>query len=244
MSNSKTCLVDGCDNEAYCKGYCRKHYTAFKRHGDANHTKKKKICSVEGCSSKHYGKGLCKLHYEKVRVTGTLEPCSKTRGATPNDYLIHEDYAEIIITDKDGKEKCKTKIDIEDVEKCKPFRWNDSGGYVSSSDGKRLHRFIMNCPDDLIVDHIYHDTLDNRKSELRICTNQQNCMNQVKRSDNTSGEKGISWDKGNEKWRVQIKKEQKRIHIGYYFCMEDAIQARDKAQQSYFGEWAERGKPQ
>lgn len=75
-----------------------------------------------------------------------------------------------------------------------------------------LHRFIINCPDDLEVDHIYHNLLDNRKSQLRITTSIQQKYNTKLRIDNTSGHRGLYWDKERQKWHVSIKNGNEHIH--------------------------------
>jgi HNH endonuclease len=71
-----------------------------------------------------------------------------------------------------------------------------------------MHRFIMGLSyaDGLTVDHINHDTLDNRKSNLRVATYAQNCANRRVRSDNISGIAGLSWNSLLRKWNVQITK--------------------------------------
>lgn len=242
----KCCSVCGKEQKYLSRGMCIKHYTTWKRHGDPNYQKPEKICSVEGCESEHYGNGWCKLHYERNRVYGSTDkPVRPIRSGIikPNEFIIHEEYAEIILRNSEGEEKCRTKIDLDDVDRCKEHCWSDGKGYVSSSKGLRLHRFIMNCPDNLVVDHIYHDTLDNRKSQLRICTGQQNAINQKLRQDNTSGVKGISWCNQANKWRVQIKKHGNRIHIGYFYDIEEARQARIKASEEHFGEYVNHENP-
>jgi hypothetical protein len=119
----------------------------------------------------------------------------------------------------------------------------DNNGYVmysSRKDGlchKYLHRIILDCPDNMMIDHIDHNKLNNMKSNLRICTNQQNNMNASKRKDNTSGVIGVCWYKANEKWMARIKLNSKDIHLGYFDSLEDAAQARKEAEIKYFGEY-------
>ncbi len=49
----KYCKLDNCDIQHYCKGYCQKHFTRFKRHGDPNFIKTKTECDVEKCDNEH-----------------------------------------------------------------------------------------------------------------------------------------------------------------------------------------------
>jgi len=93
-----------------------------------------------------------------------------------------------------------------------------------------LHHLILGKP--LIgyeIDHINHNTLDNRKQNLRFATRSQNGMN--------NKSKGYSWHKSNNKWRVRITTNHKSIFLGYFINEQDAINARKKAEQTYFGEY-------
>lgn len=133
-------------------------------------------------------------------------------------------------------------FDLEDYDKIKDYTWReDKDGYIVTNNKngctRRLHRIITNCPPHLQVDHIYHNTYDNRKEKLRICTNQQNNMNKDKPLNNTSGYKGVSWSKSKKKWHSYIRINKRRIHLGYFDDIADAINARQKAEQKFFGEF-------
>lgn len=100
-----------------------------------------------------------------------------------------------------------------------------------------LHREILK-PDFMFqVDHINHDTLDNRRSNLRFVTASQNQMNRVKRIDNTSGVTGVYWHKRDNIWLSNITVNDKTIHLGYFENFDDAITARKEAELKYFGEY-------
>lgn len=70
-------------------------------------------------------------------------------------------------------------VDDEDYEKVARYRWYCGSGYAISDFGVRMHRFIMNPPQDLVIDHINHDRLDNRRSNLKICTQFENSQNRT-----------------------------------------------------------------
>lgn len=78
----------------------------------------------------------------------------------------------------------------------------------------------------MVVDHVNHDTLDNRKSNLKICTSAENCFNSGINSRNITGYKHISKLKIG-KWRVKIQKNYKNIFCKLANSLEEAIKIRD-----------------
>lgn len=154
-----------------------------------------------------------------------------------NKYNLTEEFG-IGYTNK-GEE---FYFDLEDYELIKDICWNLHDNYIEGKDieGKvvKQHRVIMNAKEGEYVDHINHDTRDNRKCNLRICTNQENCMNRSTPKNNTSGKSGVSWREDMGKWRVRIWKDYKTYTIGHYDTKEEAIKARIDAEKEYFGEFA------
>lgn len=99
----------------------------------------------------------------------------------------------------------EVEIDKEDLEKVSTLKWHlsDTGYAVwrGIKDGKkqtiRMHRLIMNAPKGLVVDHINHNTLDNRKVNLRIVTQSENMRNKDRG-------KGYWYQKQNNNWVVEV----------------------------------------
>lgn len=140
-----------------------------------------------------------------------------------------------------------TTVDAEDYDYLSQFNWHaviaKGTPYAIRKvtiNGKRvvvrLHRVVVNAPDDLSVDHINRNTLDNRKSNLRICTQQENMRNAGMQSRNTSGYRGVSAFKN--KWRAVIYVMKKQTCLGYFDTPEDAARAYDRAALELFGEFA------
>ena len=202
-----------------------------------------KICDVCGAtenetdvinSKKHNGL-YCKRHYNQLYQYGKILKRTKY---DPNEIIKHDNYAEVVLYDIDNEEKARTKIDLEDVDNIKDYKWSlTNKGYVYNHQLGVIHRLIMNCPDDKQIDHINHDKLDNRKENLRICTNRQNNMNKGLYSHNTSGYTGVSWDKEKSKWEASIKVKGVKKHLGYFGTKDDAVDRRKKAEEKYFGEF-------
>ena len=193
-----------------------------------------RTCKVEGCNGKHFSKGYCSKHYQQIRRYGEVQ---RTR-FTPNEIVEHEDYSEIILYDKNCEETARALIDLDDIDKVKDYKWYLRKDYVSNkTNGFNLHRLVMDCPEDMVVDHINHDKLDNRKDNLRICSTRQNTMNQGISKNNTSGITGIGWDKSSNKWIAYIKVNYRQITLGRFTNLDDAIQARMDAEIEYFGEY-------
>jgi hypothetical protein len=136
-------------------------------------------------------------------------------------------------------------VDDDDYEYLSQYKWRgDAKGYarysVYSKPQKKIltvmmHRLILNTPDDLHTDHWNGDRLDNRRSNLRVATMQQNMANQ-KAHGGTSNFKGVGFRHG--LWQAQIGVDQKVLHIGVFDTQRAAAQAYNDAATQYFGEFA------
>ena len=133
-------------------------------------------------------------------------------------------------------------LDLNDVEKVKQYRWYEDCGYaVSRSDGSNLKmsRLIMDAPSGFFVDHINHNTLDNRRDNLRIVTPQQNNMNVRPRDEKGIG--GVHRQNPSGKWRAVISINGRKKHLGLFENFEDAVAARKAAEEKYYGEYRYKG---
>ncbi len=102
----------------------------------------------------------------------------------------------------------------------------------------KMHRFIMNPPRNLQIDHKNHEKLDNRKCNLRICTATQNAANQKPRAGYSSKYKGVRWREDEKVWVSEIKINRKRIYIGRFKKQLLAAIAYDAKAKELFGEFA------
>ena len=181
---------------------------------------------------------MCQKHYKQYRKYGKVLDNNPRTKKDLNEIIEHEDYAEIILYNSQCDEVARALIDLDDVDRVKKHKWYlDYYNYVCSHTYLRIHRLIMDCPDDMVVDHINHNRLDNRKSNLRVCTQQQNNINVSTRKNNTSGYKGVSLDKRRNKWRARVNIDGKEKSLGYYKTKEEAIAARKQAEIEYYGEY-------
>lgn len=239
----KKCCVEKCERESYSKGYCRKHYDQIRWSGKITIEKLPPIqkCKVEECNHDSLTKGYCSKHYMQTRKYGKI---LEETIFDKNVIEIKENYAEIILKNKQKEEVARALIDIEDVEKVKEIKWclitND--GYVKGGIGAKeeilLHRFLFKSNNNELIDHINGNKLDNRKCNLRIVDYSKNAMNSKTPSNNTSGIKGVYWDKRSNKWEAAIQINMKKKSLGYFKNKEDAIKARKEAEKELFGEYA------
>lgn len=163
-----------------------------------------------------------------------------------NRFKFKEDYV-IGYTNKNEP----FYIDTEDYDKVKEHCWyKDNNGYFKTNirldDNKRkiilLHDYVMNWKKEsnLLIDHIHgaDSRHDNRKSNLRLVSRFVNNVNQKTRKDNTSGVKGVDWDKEHKKWAVRISVNNKRMFLGRYDSFIEAKQVREDAEEKYYGEYS------
>ncbi len=161
-----------------------------------------KVCS--NCGKKYQSKNnriynncfcckKCESEFRKGKYNGERKY---------NDILIKDDYALIKINNSTLGE-IETLIDIEDIDKVKEYYWNvridkrhpNCTLYVESRSNKKrihLHRVITNCPQNMVVDHIDGNGLNNKKDNLRVCTQAVNCANKL--MSNGKYKMGVSYD--------------------------------------------------
>lgn len=143
----------------------------------------------------------------------------------------------------------KTIVDDDDYEKLSKHRWylvtSKSNDYaqrliLGSRKYVSLHREIMCAPRSFQVDHINTNGLDNRKSNLRLCTPTQNQRNKRKDPGTSSKFKGVCIDKSMKRikrWKASIR-DGRLISLGYFLTQEEAAAAYDRAAKNLFGEFA------
>ena len=106
-----------------------------------------------------------------------------------------------------------------------------------------MHRLIMGLikGDKREIDHIYHKTNDNRKAQLRVVCSSENKMNKRLQSNNSSGHRGVSYNKQYGKWEAEISAYNSKVRLGYFDDINEAIHIREQAEEKYFGEYNYKG---
>lgn len=141
-----------------------------------------------------------------------------------------------------------TMVDAADYGTASAFNWSASKGdhcwyavrQSRKDEGKGivlLHRFLTNANNGVYVDHRNRDGLNNLRSNLRLCTNQQNCRNTRPRPG-TSKFKGVSLDRRRGDWSAQVHVNGRKKHLGFFKSEEDAARAYDRAAAQHFGDFA------
>lgn len=141
-------------------------------------------------------------------------------------------------------------VDDQDYDWLMQWKWHalrqrTGNWYAVRSEGKwpnrtlvYMHDAIMAPPKGFRVDHRKGDGLDNRREMLRVCTNYQNNQNARKRKDNSSGYKGVTWNKVRRKYQARIQVNHKSMSLGYYDDPANAANAYDVAARKHFGDYA------
>jgi len=133
-------------------------------------------------------------------------------------------------------------IDEEDWELVSRYSWSlstDKKYAINGGNNLLMHRLILGITDSRIkVDHQNGDGFNNHKYNLRIATDSQNGANQTKAKSNTSGFKGVSFDKISGKWYSHIRYNYKKYHLGCFKTKAEAAAAYNKKAIELFGDFA------
>ena len=217
---------------------------------DISEKNKEVFCEVCGVSNqesqvsywKSCSKTLCTKHHEQLKRYGKT---FKRTMFDKNEIVKYEDYAEIVVYNrqekgKESTEKGRLLIDLEDVERCTRYKWqmNTSGyGMTTLKDKKHLsiHRYIMDYKGKDEIDHKDINPSNNRKCNLRITISIINSINKKISIRNTSGIIGVLFDKSKSKWVARISYNKKKYNLGRFEDKESAIKNRLIAELKYFG---------
>ena len=179
-------------------------------------------------------------------------------GKIKNKYKIFDDYVVMYITRKNG-DQYEVIFDIEDYDKVSKYHykwflvWDNRSKsffvratkYLNDKSKKPneavfLHRYILDIEDSEIeVDHINHDTLNNRRYNLRVSKRIENSKNrETRNSNNKSGYRNVCWLKDYNKWCVQIMVDGKNTRLGFFDDVDEAGVFAKEMREKYYGEFA------
>lgn len=171
---------------------------------------------------------------EKIMSCGCYKHEQLTKAKIENNYEKIDNY----IIGYTSNTNIAFYIDEEDYDKVKKRCWlEDKKGYIYTRMNNKivkLHRYIMEMTDSEIqIDHKDRNKKNNRKYNLRPCTNEQNACNKDTIKNNKSGFRGVFFKTDKNKWQVKIRQK----FIKYCDSYEEAVQVRLQAEKEYFGDF-------
>lgn len=181
---------------------------------------------------KAHGHVFCSKHYNQYKKYGKVLDYNPRTLFDKNELHICGNITYVDLYNKDCEVVAQAIIDTEDIEKIRYTKWKlSSSGYAMNTPkfhagNKHMSREILGVDD--FVDHINHNTLDNRKENLRVVTKSQNQMN--------SNYKGVT-KQNDGRYYAHIKINQKMINLGVYIFEEEALFARWYAEVLIFKEY-------
>ncbi len=211
-----------------------RHYE--KTHPAAQKRRPAAKCCICGDPSAGWieGSPYCNKHWQRVRKYGTPEKPSRK---STNSFAVEGEV--LVITLKNGSQVLS---DADCYELLKGHSWciSKTGYAVANISRKtvKMHRFIMGeeC-EGMIVDHKNGDPLDNRRSNLRVCTAAENARNVKASRSSRTGHLGIRITKDG-KFNVRIVADGVEHHVGNFDTLDLAIEAREAAEDKYHKEFA------
>lgn len=197
---------------------------------------------------KCWGHVMCSKHMHQFHKYGKFLDNNPRTNSDLNDYWFDDNDGNIVhfnLYNQKNENIGSFFIDKDDIEKVKYHKWRLSHGHVvtglpAKGTQRDLAHVIMDFDarkSKLVVDHINNNPFDNRKNNLRICMQGQNCCNKLLATNNTSGFSGVSYRRDRDRYDPEIRIQNKRCHLGYCKNLEDAVYKRFYAEQLIFGEF-------
>lgn len=190
------------------------------------------------------GYTVCSKHMHQYQKYGRfLDQIARTNRDL-NDFRVEGKTAVFSVYGQDNRKQGEFIIDMEDVPRVRYHKWRFSHQHIVTGQPARhgqreLSHIILNVPKDrdadTVVDHINGNPSDNRKANLRICTQAENLENKRFMSNSTSGMIGVVYDKARGRWAPEIRKGYVRCHLGRYETLPEAAYARYVAEDLLFG---------
>ena len=182
--------------------------------------------------------------YADEGITGTSTKSRKRFNEMVDDAVAGK--IDLIITKSVSRFARNTVDTLVNMPLVIRHKWNVAdSGYVETTGynkGKaerhRLHRYILDVPEGMFIDHINGDRWDNRRKNLRFATPKDNAHNHRLAKNSTSGYKGVYFEKRRNKYCAHITVNRKKMHLGYFSDPKTAAMAYDRAAVLYFGEFA------
>lgn len=195
---------------------------------------------------------VCSKHMHQIFIHKHPLDNNPRSNADLNDYTTDGITATFNIYNQKNEKNGEFIIDFDDLEKVKYHKWRISHSHVVTGQPSRgtqrdLARIVLDVSAEdikqnyIVVDHINGNAFDNRKKNLRICHQADNILNKSFMSNNTSGFIGVSYRKKRNKYDPEIRKDNKRCHLGYTQTLEEAVYKRYYAEQLIFKECANGG---
>jgi hypothetical protein len=170
----------------------------------------KSTCIVPGCYTETINRQHCRPHYYRLRRYGSFDGRYEP---TPEERFWDK------VEKRDG---CWKWTGATNHRGYGSFGWR---GKVRPA--HRVAYEIANgeIPEGLFIDHICRNTSCVNPEHLRLATNKQNLENVGLRKDNTSGARGVTWDKRSSTWLAQVRHNGRQYHCGYYATVDEAAGA-------------------
>ena len=158
-----------------------------------------------------------------------------------NDYTIIGNKAYVLLSNSE-KEMI---VDADIWENgAKQYCWAlgpdgyDIAAIRNRRDMRRFHVYAFpDCPKGMVRDHIDGNKLNNTRKNIRLASWTQNAQNKTKSGRGKSGRRGVYWNSRDKKWVVYISVNKEKIRIGTYKALDEAIKAREEAEEKYYGEY-------
>lgn len=201
-----------------------------------------KTCDICGITSdkkpvyfsQKFQMNLCNKHNCQLRLRGKILDTKQRSVKDSNDYEICDDYVKMYTYNSRSEIDSEFIFDTEDLEKVLQHKWrtvHKKKNYIVTGNNKKfpityLARYVMDCPDEFEIDHINGNTMDNRKSNLRIADSVIQTGNLAPKYTNKIGVRGVSYSERDKNYVVDFSYDKQRVYLKSFDDVNKAVYAR------------------
>lgn len=235
LTYNTKCAIHHCEDYNFALGYCSAHYQRLRKYGDATYwpiivkylkrhskVRVRTQCQLADCTNQSYAKRYCEKHYARLLKSGDVHKVTRVVGENRTKHPLYKAYHAMLDRCNNPNNTHYVYYGGRGLQVSKEWQGNNGFRQFLEDMGMRPEGHTLDR-----IDNSKGYSKDNCRWTTRYIQQSNQRINHL----NTSGHKGVHLYSANGKWTAYINVKGKRKHLGYFGTKQEAIDARQKAEQ-------------